>query len=85
MSDVGQWDPAEQSSARGVAVQGGYACVADAGAGLWVIDVSDPASPVDIGHWDPAGQSFTFGVTMCGTYAYVADYDAGFWIIELGY
>ena len=41
-----------QVSAYGVAVSGNYAYVADYGAGLRVVDVSNPANPVEVGYYD---------------------------------
>ncbi len=40
---------AMSENARGVAVAGGYAYVADSSGGLRVVDVSDPAQPIEVG------------------------------------
>ncbi|MBI4726783.1 hypothetical protein HY768_06115 [candidate division TA06 bacterium] len=37
--------------ARGVAVSGSYAYVADGDSGLRIIDISDPSSPTEIGYY----------------------------------
>jgi hypothetical protein len=51
-----------------IAVSGSVAYVAAGAAGLRVLDVSDPAHPVEVGHADgPA-----YDVAVSGTYAYVA-------------
>jgi len=54
--------------------------VADGGAGLRVIDVSDPAQPVETGFFETGGNPL--GVAVSGTYAYVVDSDAGLYIIR---
>jgi hypothetical protein len=61
--------------ARGVAVSGGYAYVADRFDGLRVIDVIDPSSPVEVGHDDTPGEAQA--VSVAGEYVYVADGRAG--------
>ena len=61
--------------ARGVAVAGDYAYVADYDSGLSVISIADPLHPVEIGHVDLRGRSL--GVAVAGGYAYVVDNDSG--------
>jgi hypothetical protein len=56
--------------AEGVYVSGNYAYVADGGAGLRVIDVSNPANPREVGFFDTPG--FAEDVYVSGNYAYVA-------------
>ena len=63
-----------------VAVAGGYAYVADREAGLRVIDVSTPSTPVEVGFLDTPG--YTVGVAVAGGYAYVADLYAGLAVFE---
>jgi len=58
-----------------------YAYVADKGAGLQVIDVSDLANPQRVGGYDTSGDAC--GVAVSGNYAYVADYSAGLQVIEV--
>ncbi len=53
-----------------VCVQGPYAYVADYGCGLRIIDISDPAAPVEIGSCDSVYDAMH--VVVHGTYAYVA-------------
>jgi hypothetical protein len=67
-------------NACGVAVAGDYAYVANEGAGLRVVSVSDPALPVEVGYYGTAG--FAYGVAVAGGYAYVAGYDAGLQICQ---
>jgi len=57
--------------ARAVVVRGDYAYVAADSSGLRVINVSNPASPVEVGFYDTPGVSY--GVEVRGDYAYVAD------------
>lgn len=54
-----------------VAVGGTYACVADGGNGLRVIDVSDPTAPRPVGLANTAGAPGA--VAAAGRYAYLAD------------
>ncbi len=56
---------------RDIVLAGGYAYVAAGSAGLIVIDVSNPAAPVQVGAVDTAGDAR--GVALAGTHAYVAD------------
>jgi len=53
-----------------VCVQGSYAYVADYDGGLRIIEVSDPAAPVEIGSCDSVYDAMH--VVVHGTYAYVA-------------
>ena len=51
----GKWP--SSGNARGVAVSGNYAYVADGGAGLQVIDVSNPANCVRVGGYNTSGNA----------------------------
>jgi len=55
---------------RGVYVAGGYAYVADHNAGLRVVDVSNPANPMEVGFYHTPGN--VEAVAVAGDYAYVA-------------
>ena len=50
-------------------------------AGLRIIDISDPASPVEVGFFDTQG--LAKGVDLVGNYAYVADDGQGLCIIDV--
>ncbi len=67
--------------AKGVAVSGDHAFVADGASGLQVIDISDPASPALLGTYDTP--SFAHGVTVSGDYAFVADGTLGLQVIDI--
>jgi hypothetical protein len=69
-TEVGFYDT--PGYARGVAVSGSYAYVAD-GDGLRVINVADPAHPTEVGFYDTPG--IAEGVAVSGSYAYVATWD----------
>jgi DNA-binding beta-propeller fold protein YncE len=56
-----------------VAVAGDYAYVADLGAGLRVVDVSDPANPTEVRYYDTPGYANDVAVAPAGDYVYVAD------------
>ncbi len=68
--------------ARGIAVLGRYAYVADGLFGLRVIDVGDAANPVEVGFYDTPGQAL--GVAVEGGYAYVTDYYSGLRVVDVG-
>jgi len=82
---LGSWDIAlvgyfdTSGWAHSVAVAGSYAYVADFDKGLRVIDVSNPAVPVEVGYYDPLW--YAFGVAVAGGYAYVVD-EYGLRVIE---
>ena len=67
--------------ARGVAVSGDFAHVADEAEGLRVIDVSSPSTPVEVGFADTPGNAR--GVEVSGGYAYVADGNSGLRVIDV--
>jgi hypothetical protein len=67
--------------ARGVAISGDYAYVADYGSGLQVIDISDPTSPTLAGSYDTPGNAYD--VAISGNYAYVADEGSGLQVIDI--
>jgi len=54
--------------------------VADVFAGLRIIDISNPAAPMEVGFFDTG--SGAYGVYVSGSYAYVADGDDGLYIIR---
>ena len=58
-----------------------YAYVADANAGLRVIDVSNPAAPMEVGAYDTPGDAV--GVYVISSYAYVADENAGLRVVDI--
>ena len=60
--------------ARDVAVSGCYAYIADAWSGLYVIDISTPASPVMVGSVEMESAN---GVVVVGGYVYVAAGSSG--------
>ena len=78
---VGQWPGWPRGDAKGVAVSGPYAYVADYDAGLQVLDVSDPANPRRVGGYRTPGVARS--VAVSGNYAYVADGDWGLQVLRL--
>ncbi|MEO0240974.1 MAG: T9SS type A sorting domain-containing protein, partial [candidate division WOR-3 bacterium] len=61
-------------------VSGNYAYVADFGAGLRIIDVSNPSLPSEAGYY--LLPEYAYGVYVSGNYAYVTGVDAGLQIYE---
>ena len=55
--------------------------MADNSAGLRIIDVSSPSSPVSIGYCNTPGWSYD--VAVSGGYAFVADYEEGLRVIDV--
>jgi hypothetical protein len=68
-------------SAEDVALVGDLAYVADGSSGLRVIDISNPALPVEIGALDTPGQAID--VEVVGDLAYLADGDSGLRVMDV--
>jgi len=68
-------------SARGIAVSGDHAFVADWFWGLQVIDISDPTSPTLVGTCDTP--HYACGVAVSGDHAFVADQSSGLQVIQV--
>jgi hypothetical protein len=66
--------------AYGVAFSDNYVYIAN-GAGLQIIDVSDPSNPTLKGSCNTPGS--TYNVALSGNYAYVAAWDSGLQIIDI--
>jgi hypothetical protein len=66
--------------ARGVAVFGDYACVADGSSGLRIIDISAPGSPLEVGAFDTSG--YAESIATLTTVALVADGDGGVVLVD---
>ncbi|MBP7747528.1 MAG: hypothetical protein KA383_15540 [Phycisphaerae bacterium] len=66
---------------RGVRVSGNYAYVANAWAGLQILDVSDPAAPMPLGLAGWLG--YVWDVRLDGSYAYVAGGVDGLQIVDV--
>ena len=64
-----------------VAVAGDYAYVANRSTGLRVVDISDPANPVEVGFCDTGFNAW--GVAVAGDYAYVANSVAGLRVVDV--
>ena len=66
--------------ARGVAVSGDYAYVADGERGLRVIDITTPGDPLEIGSYDTSG--YAESVEIFGRVAIVADGSGGVVLVD---
>lgn len=64
-----------------VTVSGNYAYVAAGGAGLRIIDISNPLSPVEAGYWKSRG--FAESVAVEGNFAYVANGPYGMRVLDV--
>jgi hypothetical protein len=86
--EVGFYDPPRVQRATDVAVAGDYAYVIDEQSSsgepdgaLFIVDISNPATPVTKGFFDKLGQPQD--VAVVGSYAYVADGGHGLRIIDV--
>jgi len=69
--------PPDQVSA--VVVSGDYAYIAANSAGLRIVDISDPANPMEVGIYST--ENWTIGLAVGGDYAYLAD--GGFRVVDV--
>jgi hypothetical protein len=69
------------SDAKGVALFGNYAYVADYTSGLQIIDISNPSNPTFEGSYDTP--DVAYGVAISKYYAYVVDGNSGLQIIDI--
>ena len=69
------------SNANGVYVSGGYAYIASGFVGLKIVNVTDPANPVDVSVVNTAG--IASDVVVNGGYAYVGDSYNGMLILDV--
>ena len=67
--------------AKGVAVVGNFAYIADSNSGLAIIDITDPSKPLNPIYMDTNGTARS--VTVVGNFAYVADFNEGLAIIDI--
>ncbi len=67
--------------AYSVVVEGDHAYVADYGAGLTIIDVSDPTDPQLAGSYDTDGDALS--VVLAGDYAYIGDHKEGVLLLDV--
>ncbi len=63
-----------------LAVSGNYAYVADGNAGLRILNISDPISPVQEGYYNTSGH--IVDVEVSGSYAFIAAEQSGFLILQ---
>ncbi len=78
---VGTWNPhGSNDYVRAVAVQGNYAYLANFGLGFWVVDVTNPQSPVSA---DSVFYGLALDIAVQGNYAYGAAEDTGIVIINI--
>ena len=63
----------ELGAPNDVYAAGDYAYIADRTNGLRVVDISDPANPVEVGSYDPPGSTLGSGVFFSDPYVYLAD------------
>jgi hypothetical protein len=78
LQTVGSYSP--ENNTRNLFVSGNLVFITDASAGIKVIDVSDPATPVLVGKSDPI---YGYGVTFSGKDIYVASQLSGLNILNI--
>lgn len=79
---IGQWPDQVRGNPNSVVVADNLAYVAAGVGGLFIFDVSNPASPVRIGGYDTPGEAVD--VVVSGGLAFVADTEAGIQIVDVG-
>ena len=62
-------------------MSGNHAYVADSDSGVRIIDVSNPAVPIEVG-FNSTGV-YAVGVAVSGTHVYIAQHDLGFRILDV--
>jgi len=78
ITKVGEWGTGPYND---VFISGNYAYCAAIGAGLDIIDISDPSNPNLLGNYNTWREAY--GVYVSGNYAYVADGSGGLKIIDI--
>ena len=66
---------------QAVAVEDDFAYIADNTAGLLIIDISNPAEPIEVGAYDTPG--YASDVAVMDGYGYVADYFDGLRVVDI--
>ena len=66
---------------RDFAIVGSYAYIADDVAGLWVLDISNPAAIVQVASYATLGSAS--GIALSGNYAYIADGGDGLRVVAI--
>jgi hypothetical protein len=77
---VGQ-TPVLPDVVKGITVVGNYAYVANASAGLRIVNIANPVAPIEVSFWDTP--DIAERVAIAGQYAYVADSSSGLRIIDI--
>lgn len=72
--------PIKHSSVSDIAIDSHYAYLALGDSGVKVIDISNPAQPIEVGYFDSPG--FANSVTIVDGLVYLADFDQGIWIFK---
>lgn len=66
-----------------ITVDGSYAYLAIGNAGMEIIDISNPASPVHVSVIDSTPSGNVYEIAVSGNYAYLADYDEGLIVVDI--
>ncbi|MCP4632848.1 MAG: hypothetical protein GY855_07960 [candidate division Zixibacteria bacterium] len=69
------------SNALSVTINGNYAFVSGDRSGMWIIDVTTPASPALVSNLDTSGR--TKDISVVGNYAFLADANDGLKVIDI--
>jgi hypothetical protein len=90
MQDLGRFQSRKEVGIHNIEVHGTRAYIAYYQDGIRIVDLADPANPVEVAHyntWDPEtayGSAFegAVGVSKVGEYVYVADLSGGLIILR---
>ena len=68
-------------SAAGICISDNYAYIAEGYFRLRIVNISNPAIPLEVGFYDTTGPAW--GVATSGNYAYIANSSTGLWIVNI--
>jgi hypothetical protein len=83
---VTAFNPTGYGYTDGLTMAGNYAYLADGLYGLRIVDISNPAAPMQVGKYpaEPYNHSGSFGkVALGGNFAYLADVEQGLWVVDI--
>lgn len=79
LQEIGSLDT--PGAAFDLVLDGDYAYIADSTGGLRIIDISDPAIPVEVGAYDTPGRAY--GIDKVGSVIYLANNNHGLWLFDV--
>jgi hypothetical protein len=68
-------------TANGLVVSNGLAYISDGEAGLQIVDIADPSSPIRVGQYDVPG--YAWQVQLAGEYVLLMDANGGLYVLDV--